>query len=78
MQNATPTTILEQVGATLGILVTRDELIDVRTLDESDFGHGLTCDCCERDDFAGHAWQARMDQLRAAASSPLPPLAVAA
>jgi len=76
MAHLIPAAILEEVATLLGVLVHDGELLDVRTFDANDLGHGLTCDCCERNDAAGHAWRARMDQLQAAASSPLSPVEI--
>jgi len=70
MDKVTPAAILEEVATRLGVLIGDGELFDVRTFDANDLGHGLTCECCERNDAAGHAWRARTDQLQAAASSP--------
>ncbi len=76
MQNLIPAAILEEVATMLGVMVHDGELLDVRTFDDT--AHGLTCECCERDAIAGHAWQVEVDQLRAAASSPLPPVEIVA
>jgi hypothetical protein len=72
MDKVTPAAILEEVATLLGVWIGDGELYDVRTFDANDLGHGLTCECCKRDEIAGHAWRARMDQLQAAASSPPP------